>query len=347
VAIFTFTRGGAYYEGPIPTPQFLRAGALAPPAGAYSSFAFSGDRIDIKLATSRDIGSIYYNGESVFGTGFVTSDGTITDGTVQHYFIDAWFSVSVGRFGSSAISVTMAVYDLNISVVDLLTAYQVSAARGWELMTLGNDVFMGNQNSGILNQVIDAGAGDDIIVMYESGAHSSISSLGYDRLVGGSGANVIYAGDGQDVVFAGDDAETALTDAWSIVLGGFGYDTIYSGWGSNTYLDGGGQDDVIVDGFGTDVLIGGAGNDYLMAGTGTNYIVVNAADVIAGEVDRIYYFTQSNTTYLQLPSAWANAVGHIDDGTKTTLYMSTTGGTFSIEIHGASSAYVWSHVYFA
>jgi hypothetical protein len=112
-------------------------------------------------------------------------------------------------------------------------------------------------------------------------------------------------------------------------------------------IDAGDGNDVITDGFGTDVPVGGGGNDMLRAGTGTNSIVINPADVFAGDLDIVEFFTASATNDLQLPVAWQGKVAVWDDGTATTLAFNTPGGADYVQLAGASAAYVNARTYYA
>jgi Ca2+-binding RTX toxin-like protein len=282
------------------------------------------------------------------GSGLVRTGQELTDGIVSS-FQSVNFSNSI-MFGSSpdAYSITFTGLNLNVAAARATMA-QYGADDGgrrvWSDIFSGNDTITVNSKyvreasdtRSPYAQDINAGAGSDVV----------ISNLGNDRVIGGTGSNYIALGAGQDLGFAGSSTATALTSDWSVVLGEGGFDTLYAGWGCNAWLDGGSQDDVLTDGFGTDVLIGGAGNDYLLAGTGTNYLIVRAEDVIAGEVDRIYYFANSNATYLQLPTAWAGAVTFYEEPSTTTLVLNTSGGAFYVQVWGVDAAYLNAHIYYA
>jgi Ca2+-binding RTX toxin-like protein len=311
------------------TPFNNNSTFYTPTAMVYNAYEFFGGRFGFSITTDYD-----YR-----GTGLVRTGTELTGGTLSSYVSSV---INTDPFTGTRLKTSY--YGLNLDVGAARSTLAMHGVddggrRVWDDIFSGNDTIIINSTAtdSPYTQDINAGAGNDVVV----------SNQGNDRVIGGTGSNYIALGAGQDVGIAGSATETALTDAWSYVLGEDGFDQLFAGWGCNAWLDGGAQDDVLTDGFGTDVLIGGAGNDYLLAGTGTNYLIVRPQDVIAGEVDRIYYFANSNTTYLQLPTAWAGAVGTIDDGAKTTLFLSTTGGMFYVEVWGVDAAYVNAHTYYA
>jgi len=121
--------------------------------------------------------------------------------------------------------------------------------------------------------VIDAGAGDDIV----------IAGDGDDQIAGGSGDDLIQ-GDfdwetagGSDLIDAGDGNDIAIGGAGDdLIAGGAGDDTLYGDYRWDTQ---GGGDDVIAGGQGDDVIYGGSGNDTaVFAGSRDQYEITQNSD---------------------------------------------------------------------
>ena len=113
---------------------------------------------------------------------------------------------------------------------------------------------VGDDISGVINDVINGGSGDDII---EGGR-------GSDVLNGGTGNDLIRGGKGQDTINggAGDD----------IISGGRQRDILNGNSGDDRILGNAGQDE-ISGGRGDDVVIGGLGRDRLSGGEGQDRFV--------------------------------------------------------------------------
>lgn len=124
-----------------------------------------------------------------------------------------------------------------------------------------------NQVSGLLNDSIDGGPGDDLIG----------GGPGDDLLLGGPGRDLIDGEDGNDTIEGGaddddlrggTDDDVIFGDAGNDKLtGDAGDDTIF-GEGGGDLISGGAGDDSLVGGPGSDAILGGAGDDTLEAGPG-------------------------------------------------------------------------------
>jgi len=141
------------------------------------------------------------------------------------------------------------------------------AASGLITGTSGGDHLVASN----LNDTVDGGAGDDVII----GSSSSTDAHGHlveaDIYMGGAGADTITGGDGNDHIY-GNEMTTA---AGSVD----GADSL-SGGGGNDYIQGNAGNDTIDGGAGADRIYGGAGNDSLMGGDGNDYVQGNKGDDI-------------------------------------------------------------------
>ena len=104
-------------------------------------------------------------------------------------------------------------------------------------------------------EVIDAGAGDDIVDLTNSDA-----TYGNVMVLGGSGDDIVWANGDRDVLQAGAGAD------W------------LDGGAGNNLLDGGAGNDRISDGEDSSVVIGGRGTDDIDTGEGVDVIAFNRGD---------------------------------------------------------------------
>ncbi len=145
------------------------------------------------------------------------------------------------------------------------------------------------------NDIIDAGAGDDLV--YGGGGNDVIATgtgndtifggTGNDALTGGTGNSTLFGGDGNDTLTGGSGNETLHGDAGAdTTYGGAGNDVIgtfnaegagddiaYGGDGNDTIIGGAGNDTVFGDA-GDDTLYGGIGNDTLYGGDGQDNFII-------------------------------------------------------------------------
>jgi Ca2+-binding RTX toxin-like protein len=110
---------------------------------------------------------------------------------------------------------------------------------------------------------------------------------GTDRIVLGSGNNVVVVGNGIDHVTAGNGNN-------QITLGN-GTDTVRLGGGNNLVVGGTGND-TIKAGKGDNLLIGGLGHDSLTAGNGSNILI-----------DGSVQLTQSSDSLAQVLGHWVQS----------------------------------------
>jgi len=125
---------------------------------------------------------------------------------------------------------------------------------GGELVVSANGRLIGEFAADLGSVVVDAGDGDDLIVI----SHHVQSN---SELYGGDGNDLMSAGSGDDRVYgeAGRD----------VLLGNFGNDRLDGGDG-NDFLFGGLGNDELLGGLGDDWLFGGFGLDSLDGGAGRN-----------------------------------------------------------------------------
>ncbi len=119
--------------------------------------------------------------------------------------------------------------------------------------------------------VVDGGAGDDVISTGDEAAYA-FGGAGDDDITVGEGAAAVFGGDGEDVITGGDgDAAYLDGGAGDDVIQGGDADEIIKG---GVHVDGTGEsdDDVIDGGAGNDDISGGLGADDLSGGDGDDVI---------------------------------------------------------------------------
>jgi Ca2+-binding RTX toxin-like protein len=149
---------------------------------------------------------------------------------------------------------------------DLIVADSADLATGAVDGGRGFDTLMTENDQGVnvtllgrnLEGAVGGGGADTLsaLGMYEDIRLSGLA--GSDRLVDGSGDDILTGDDGDDTLVAG------AGDDW--LGGGKGTDDITSGSGDDQ-LDGGSSDDSLVSGSGDDLVYGGLGNDTIYGGT--------------------------------------------------------------------------------
>ncbi len=140
----------------------------------------------------------------------------------------------------------------NISVTSQGNSVPVNGTPDDDVITTNaNPAF--EQSSDINFDVVNAGAGDDIVR----------TGVGNDEVFGGEGNDTIRAGGGLDFAFGGEGNDKLIGEGGNDRLfGGEGNDKVYGGVG-NDRLDGGEGNDRIVGGVGSDLLRGGDGDDVM------------------------------------------------------------------------------------
>ena len=105
---------------------------------------------------------------------------------------------------------------------------------------------------------------------------------GDDTILGGLGDDMLSAGSGNDVLDGGAGADT--------MDGGSGDDILRGGTG-NDRLTGGSGTDQFTGGMGNDTLAGGSGNDLYNFGVADGKDMINEADALSGNQDRLLFGT--------------------------------------------------------
>ncbi|MBX9593854.1 MAG: calcium-binding protein [Roseomonas sp.] len=127
----------------------------------------------------------------------------------------------------------------------------------------GNDWAMSDGNGA--DRFEDAGAGDDVWLLYGATSGTWDAGSGNDFLSAPSSGRII--------VLAGDGDDTLISQGADSIQGGSGND-LYGDVGprvsvvsasSQDFFDGGAGDDTVYDGEGNDTVLGGSGNDLMTA----------------------------------------------------------------------------------
>lgn len=165
---------------------------------------------------------------------------------------------------------------------------------GWDRMNGGdgNDHFYYRQGSSNVGDVINGGAGRDIVTFDSAaGANASVrvkasTFQGIEEIDGGLGNDAI-------------DATGLFNDI--LIIGDAGNDTLSSGAG-NDHLVGGEGNDVLVGNVGNDALEGGAGADTLIGGDGNDNFVYRAGESAAEDkidggagVDTLFFASETGS----------------------------------------------------
>ncbi len=155
--------------------------------------------------------------------------------------------------------------NLNHTTSTYLGAGEVKNIEGLRLTTgSGNDRITGS-NSVSMGDVIDTGAGNDVIRLWGGGSDSVAGGLGHDRLV-------LTYDIGTSGVWLGPLTQDA-SGGYSGFFNGLGSNDLnFSGIEDLTFIDKSGGNDSINTGDGQDILNGGGGNDYLNSGGGIDNV---------------------------------------------------------------------------
>jgi Ca2+-binding RTX toxin-like protein len=157
---------------------------------------------------------------------------------------------------------------------------------------LGDDVLKGGAGNDVIvagagHDVIDGGAGFDtldlsaatgpISVDFAAGKASgqgigTNSFTGIEKLLFGSGNDIVAGGNGNDAFDGGAGNDT--------LKGGAGDDTLWGGTGDDA-LDGGSGNDDVFGGIGNDTIKSGSGDDLVEAGAGDDVVDAGSGDDIA------------------------------------------------------------------
>lgn len=236
-----------------------------------------------------------------FRSSSVTFRGTANAEIVRIYQSDANVA-SYGGDDDFSISYSSGRLDTGIGNDTVDLGYSAMAVFGGD----GNDSFDMHRLTGT-GQVIDSGAGNDVIDIYATGYEGATDQ----RISGGAGNDDINVSwsqdwvqvggdDGNDVISvagfasskssagrvdggAGDDTITSsfrssgtTTGIGFELLGGFGNDSV-SGTDFSDTMNGGAGNDTLIGGAGADILIGGDGLDWAIY-DGNEGVTVNMAN---------------------------------------------------------------------
>lgn len=143
---------------------------------------------------------------------------------------------------------------------------EIDTFRGTPVLQSGNDELV---------DVVDAGAGDDIIQVDDNAAYV-FGNGGEDDIVAGEGVIAAFGGEGDDLLDGRDSAASFLDGGKGddILLGGDGDDILFGGEHEFLPVDEPDADDrdVIKGGAGNDRIAGGLGSDFLSGGGGSDQI---------------------------------------------------------------------------
>ncbi|MFM9116345.1 MAG: hypothetical protein ACKOU6_09330, partial [Planctomycetota bacterium] len=166
-----------------------------------------------------------------------------------------------GGYGSETVSVSALGYTQSYSGIRKIVCLDAGQ---------GNDTI--HVTSGVLADVeLNGGVGDDTLMAFTSGMALLRGGSGDDKLMSGSGHDVIYGDDGDDTIGAagGNNRLYGGNGNDEIgAVGGSGQNIMYGGAG-NDKLTGGSGIDILLGEQGQDSLDGGAGDDLLFGDLGS------------------------------------------------------------------------------
>jgi hypothetical protein len=169
------------------------------------------------------------------------NDGGVGTNSIVHFTApaNATYFLDVGEFGDNKAGS----YSL------FMISDAVSTAPDHRLTKLADTY------TGVANERIIAGAGDDIITL--GAADIALGEQGNDTIAGNSQLNIISGGLGNDDIDGGAENDYLFGDA--------GNDTVRGG-ADTDFVYGGGGNDLLEGNDGTDILSGGAGKDRMFGG---------------------------------------------------------------------------------
>ncbi|MGD1902476.1 MAG: hypothetical protein ACFB9N_09580 [Geitlerinemataceae cyanobacterium] len=218
----------------------------------------------------------------------------------------------------------------------------------------GNDVF---NVSGIVNGLLSGGDGVDIFNIDTLGAGASIDAgAGDERIVisaigtESSTAATVSGGDGDDttgIAYIGENVPEGSSTALPLVLnGGAGNDLIYGKVSGGDLISGGAGDDTLYGGgFGAsaassgvasrrDTLVGGAGADVFVLGSSAKTGFIEAVAGAGTEFFNVSPYVTDGSTAATTTKAVYNGIEHVDiiqdfDPTEDILLLNTRSGIMS------------------
>ena len=127
--------------------------------------------------------------------------------------------------------------------------------------------------------IVDAGAGDDTVIVSVSDRNTPIQGGdGDDRIIGSSGNDVILGGNGDDTILGGGGNDTLMGHQGDdLLVAGSGNDVVYGGTGADQMFGESGGDQLFGSA-GDDRLVGGKGDDQLRGGAGRDQLLGKLGD---------------------------------------------------------------------
>jgi len=214
-----------------------------------------------------------------------------------------------GASNLSAFDNADAVTDGHIDINNLnIDPALISGAEAM-VLTDGDDIF--NSSNEPINELINAGNGDDIVnagrgndvLLGGEGDDVLKGQQGNDFLKGGSGNDVMSGGGGKDHLDGGTGDDR--------LFGGNSDDQLFGDDGDDLLVGGNGND-VLTGGFGADTLMGQEGDDILYAGPEAGYDAVSNR-LIGGTGDDVMYASLLTTTNLDTADVFVFSIGDGND----------------------------------
>ncbi len=273
------------------------------------------------IATSTHMKVVHSNGvsEEYMGSGFVTSGGEVSAGTITAMrqsnsagviFDITEFSLSATTFADWVGSGnTAAAQNFLYGGADIITgsafADTLLGFGGADSISGGDGFDMIDGHAG--NDTIDASGGNDTVRGFEDndvinggvGNDDVNGNMGEDTVRGGLNTDIVRGGQGNDLVY-GDDGDDIH------VNGNIGDDVVYGGDGNDSVFGGQGSDTLYGD-FGVDRLSGDLGNDILFGGESADRFVILAG----GGVDWVGDFSAAEGDRIQLVPGAAYTVENV------------------------------------
>jgi Ca2+-binding RTX toxin-like protein len=177
-----------------------------------------------------------------------------------------------------------------------------------------------------------------------NGSDELIGNAGDDSLWGNAGGDILYGNEGNDILVGNDWAAGGTSAFWDACWGGSGDDLLFSGGYGSGYLVGEDGVDRIWGAGQSDVLVGGRGSDYLAGGGGLDLFTVNAADMVAGEIDTIMDF-QDGLDFIKLSPGTIYSLS--DSAYGAFLSVGVAGGTWGMIVQYNTAAQIADQIYLA
>lgn len=175
--------------------------------------------------------------------------------------------IVTGSEAADSISVALSSDGTKVQATDtatntLIGEADLASVKSMRIYSGGGDDSVTVDSTITFRVSIDAGAGNDTLVVNSTGSNSVFAGDGNDTVTAGAGNNHIDGGAGDDSISGGSAGTGKL---WA--TGGDGNDTLTSD-AATSYLLGQAGDDTITGGTGNDTIYGGDGTDSLSGGSG-------------------------------------------------------------------------------